>query len=195
MKEKHMGADVKADLHIPDLWFDFYARLLPGVAFVGAIRCFLLGNVALPSWTEIFVLLGLGYFVALLTQPIGSRSAGWIERLAELSHGVKEKLFIRRVQKALGPDSNQSMILFKMHGEVTFFVQLGWLSLVYWLVQQFADRPVMLLKCYPLLFAAVCGMLAFEVALRRLERAIKDGELVDVRPSDENVHLKASFTD
>ena len=189
-----MGADLKAELHVPDLWFDFYARLLPGTAFVGGIRCLILGIVDVPAWAEIFVILAIGYLAGLFTNPLGSRCAGRIERVAELSCSVKEALFIRRVQKELGPESRASMILFKMHGEVTFFVQLGLLSLVYWLVEIFVEQAVTPLKLYPLAFAAVCAVIAYEVALRRLQRAMKDGELYSIRPNNQEGNLKGAAT-
>jgi hypothetical protein len=183
-----MGPDIKVDLQIPDLWYDFYARLLPGITFVGTIRCCLLGLLNLPSLLEILVIFIIGYIVALITQPLSSRISRWIERLVEKMKNIKENDFIRRVQKELGLDSRPSMVISKMHGEVSFFVQLSMLTLVYLLIQTFVgNKSIISLNWFPILFAVVCVIWAFEVAMRRLQRAIKDGKLAGIKP-DETQH-------
>lgn len=49
-----MGAELKAELNIPDLWFDFYARFLPGTTFVIIVRFFLLGYKNIPAFEAKF---------------------------------------------------------------------------------------------------------------------------------------------
>ena len=165
-----MSGELKADLQIPDLWYDFYARLLPGAVFVVAIRCYVFNNTTLPGAGEMFVLAAAGYLSGLLTQPLASRLTGAIERFAAW-HRSKERHYIGTVQQRLGESSRKSMILSKMHGEVAFFAQLGILSVVFGLLERAQYIPFILA---PFALAA-----AFEVALRRLQRAMDDEQTLN----------------
>jgi hypothetical protein len=77
-----MNGVIKTELNIPDLWYDFYARLLPGAAFVTAL--WLIFQKDLPDWKEIVLLAFASYFCGLIAQPIASRITVWIEYLIEL---------------------------------------------------------------------------------------------------------------
>lgn len=73
---------------VPDIWFDLIARLLPGTGFVLSIILF---NpyyyVGLPAWLVIF----LGYFVGLFTQPIASILA--VQFLKKSGAGIPSALY------------------------------------------------------------------------------------------------------
>lgn len=178
-----MNPEIKVELQVPDLWYDFYARVLPGTAFIAALRYVVLGTTSTPSVTEIIAILWMGYFSALLTQPLASRLTGWIERLAKTIAGEPDRLYIRRVQEVLGSDSRKAMILSKMHGEVAFFVQLGLLTLLTLLAESLAPSPRHPLGARALLFGALaCAVLALDVAHRRLQRA-RDYSAVQPTPA------------
>lgn len=174
-----MGADLKTELTVPDLWFDLYARALPGSAFVGVARCALLGNCTVPSATEMLALLAVGYFAALLSQPLASRLCGWIERLAERLAGNRDRLFVRRTQELLGSESRRSMIISKMHGEVTFFVQLAVLSVAYYCLERWSTAPVSHLGYALWICSGAFLVCALEVAHRRYQRAADYSKLLD----------------
>jgi hypothetical protein len=56
---------------IPDLHWDFFARLLPGVVFIILYRYLILGLENVPSnIIEIVCLIFLGFVASLITQPI-----------------------------------------------------------------------------------------------------------------------------
>jgi len=80
-----MGTEFKTELKIPDLWYDFYARFLPGAAFIAALRLIILkNNTFLPTTgMELFLLLFTGYFCALISQPLSSRLAIMINNFVE----------------------------------------------------------------------------------------------------------------
>jgi hypothetical protein len=128
-----MSVDVQAELKIPDMWYDFYARFVPGAAFTTALYGLAQQNPALPT-VRALVLLGLAsYLAAFTTQPFSSRITGLLHWLAAKVH-KEDKLFVTRVAKKL-PDERP--VLDKMHAEVTCFVQLAVLTLALWLVRCF----------------------------------------------------------
>ena len=165
-----MPVDVKTELQIPDFWFDFYARVIPGAAFVGAARYWWMENYEFPSATESAVLLAVGYFVGLLVQPVGSTLTETIETIAAKRKG-KDYGYVGRAKVSIGSRSGLPLILDKMHGETTMYVQLGLLVLVFWGVDVW--------KCartwpwYGFAIAAVLfGAMSWEVTSRRLRRAM-----------------------
>jgi hypothetical protein len=158
---------ISTELRIPDLWYDFYARLVPGTAFVAAVYVFRLGAAAWPSTLQTVILGLAGYFTAIITQPISSRVTGWIHDLAAKVAGV-ERLFVRRSARAL--DLGQQQILSKMHGEATLFVQLSVFSVILIAHQALLDNDGP--RWFWFALAAVAFVLeALEVAHRRIKRA------------------------
>jgi hypothetical protein len=91
-----MGDGFNAELKVPDLWYDFYARLLPGTAFVGCVRFFVFGKNGVASTIEALAILGIGYFSAMLTQPLASELTLGIHWLTERLHGIPAP-FIRKL--------------------------------------------------------------------------------------------------
>jgi len=176
--------DIKTELRIPDLWFDFYARFLPGVAFVTTYRLVIRRDSSFPSGaSEILCLAFIGYFCALITQPLASMFTGWIERFLENKLTPEKEDYVQAVSwylSALLPNEQQqagirqAMILSKMHGETTFFVQLLVLGAFVFVLQFVSSFPLCI---YSIIFNFLCEILflggAFEVAYRRLIRAKK----------------------
>ncbi len=143
------------ELNIPDIWYDFYARLLPGTAFALATRYVLLNIQTVPTATELFIFLGIGYFLGLITQPLASRSRYALEDLARIPRKIEDKFFIRKVQKKFEPDSRISMTISKMGGEITFFVQVGLFFIIYFFAESFATDPLLRLNYWAFFFAMV----------------------------------------
>lgn len=167
-----MGANIETELKIPDLWYDFYARFLPGAAFITALRLIFFKNYHLPNVIELFLLLFAGYFCSLISQPLSSRLTILIENFAEHRKVLKKNQFVKMIQHKVGRESRDSMILSKMHAEVTFFVQLSVLSAVT-LVLQIFQRPF---GCLGIVINILCPIIfvieAGEVSFRRLNRAM-----------------------
>jgi uncharacterized protein involved in cysteine biosynthesis len=167
------------DLKVPDLWYDVYARLLPGTAFVGAAYYLFSTTPKTPDWIGMLIALLCGYFFGLVAQPASSRITGWLHYIVAKAHG-KDRLYVEMIRKEL--DDRQSMILSKMHGETTFFVQCTVLGSILLLIRLFYPQVHGTAKEYAL---HVCLCLLFlieavEVADRRFRRAldqkaIKDG--------------------
>jgi hypothetical protein len=171
-----MGPELKTEIQIPDLWFDFYARFLPGTAFVGLARTFIFLKTTMPSLSESVILVFLGFLTALLTQPLSSRIVGGIEAWAERKQGAG---FVNRVTSELGFESRSSMIISKMHGEVTLYVQLAWLSLLYFVLELLHPPPTNRLGTWAFGLSALFLLYGFEVANRRIKRAIRHRTLLD----------------
>jgi hypothetical protein len=95
MKGHFMGTDVKADLHIPDLWYDFYARILPGSLFVFGLRYYYLSINTLPDLDEVVVLTIVGFVCGLFSQPVASRLTKAVYKIVEKRSGIKDEDFIR----------------------------------------------------------------------------------------------------
>lgn len=167
-----MSNGINAELKVPDLWYDFYARILPGSAFVAVVRLTIIKNFLVPDFHEIFIIALAGYFCALLTQPLSSRIAIYIEGYIEKrkSPNKGDRLFVRRVQAKLGRTSRESMILSKMHGEIVFFIQLFVLGIVFLFLNFFFDLRFMII--WNILFIIFVSLGAFEVTSRRAERAL-----------------------
>ncbi|MBI3193993.1 MAG: hypothetical protein HYZ34_05915 [Ignavibacteriae bacterium] len=165
-----MGTEIKSELKIPDLWYDFYARIIPGTAFTACVRVGILGYVNTPSFEEMVILVAIGYFVALLTQPISSRITKIIEDVM-LTLAKRPKEFFRTVQKSLGNSSRQVLILSKMHSEATFFIQLSNLSLVYLALEKLHGAPRISTGYGTVIATLIFALFAFEVTGRRIRRA------------------------
>ena len=67
--------------HIPDVWFDFYARLLPGT-YVALIVFYSPLRIHAPEKRGVLLLLFAAYIVGYMLQPIGSFLSRSIEKLS-----------------------------------------------------------------------------------------------------------------
>lgn len=163
-----MAVELKSELKIPDLWYDFYARLLPGSLFIAGLRTLYFGNYMIPTLRDGLVLLGASYLVGLASQPLSSRITGWIQTLGERIAGINDKCFVRRIQHNFHHDSRQALVLSKMHAEVAFFVQVGILSIILLIILRTSSK----FNCHYITFIPAAAFLfALEVANRRANRA------------------------
>jgi hypothetical protein len=171
-----MGTGLQAKLEIPDLWYDVYARFLPGTLFSFAIRYIILKLDTIPTGTEIIIYVGAGYISALFTQSIASFFTAFLEKKITIKKkkddrfqketkdalgsdflwlvfsSKMDRLFIRRVQKILGTDTRSSMILSKMGAEVPSSCKLLyylWFSFIIITLVQ-CDRPLVF-NIFPLI--------------------------------------------
>jgi hypothetical protein len=172
-----MGADIKADLQIPDLWYDFYARLLPGSLFVLGLRYFCFSIKSLPSISDFVVLMIFGFICGLFSQPIASKLTWIVDRLAEKSSGITDEFFIRKLQARLKPDSNSARVLGKMHGEIIFFVQIFFLSIVLFIWARWGCQSKIPFSF--LILPVISAVYAIDMAFKRIERARLFENLMD----------------
>lgn len=166
-----MGNGIQTELKVPDLWYDFYARILPGSAFIAALRLLIFQNASIPEVREIIILVFAGYFCAILTQPIASQVSKQLEDLLEKKKAPNgDRLYIRKVQTKLGRTSRESMILSKMHGEVVFFIQLTILGIIFLIIQILFGHSNYIF--WNIFFIVIFFIESCEVAYRRVKRAI-----------------------
>lgn len=123
-----MSSDIKTEISIPDIWYDFFARFLPGVILVFSIWFFLIlpipndisefrNNIASINGVEFLLLAILGYFVGLFLQPL---STGLIKKLSHIcDKDFDEKIYA--AQKTIGQETRRAKILSKMGAEAMFF--------------------------------------------------------------------------
>lgn len=176
-----MAADVKTEFKIPDLWFDFYVRFIPGTVFIACLRFFNQDQEIIPDTNEFLILLGAAYFIGLITSPLSSRLAKFIEHRAEIIYSkrnkIKQRNWVRKLQYDLGRESRDSLLLSKMHGEITMFVELALLTILFWVQNHFKIIPNITNSNFHfhiihLLVIVVLFMgLAYEVGDRRIRKA------------------------
>ena len=160
---------IKTELKIVDLWYDFYARFLPGTIFISLIRWVMLRIDNVPSGEEIFVFIGAGYAAGLIIQPISSLLVDFLESIVERN----EKNFVKKVRLTKGIPDTESKVLSKMHGETTFYTQLSVLSLVYFLLQIIFPTIVKYsLNIWPLACMIIFIGFAYISSKRRFSRAV-----------------------
>ena len=169
-----MNTNVQTELKIPDLWFDFYARFLPGAAFVASLY-FLRGGQSVPAGLHVALLALAGYVCGLVIQPASSEITELLECwVAKIRTG--DPFYVFRVA-----ESDPRMILPKMHGETTFFVQSSVLAAILFsmqLVPAFFGFDCS--RTWPKVTLAVAlGLFlgGVEVACRRVRRARRIKEL------------------
>ncbi|HCC79396.1 MAG: hypothetical protein A2X25_06720 [Chloroflexi bacterium GWB2_49_20] len=168
-----MSPDLQTNLEIPDLWYDIYARFLPGTIFTFAIRYLFLDITTIPTGVEIILYIGAGYITALITQPIASLITDQIDK-SILRNKKKEILFFRQAEKALGDGNHHSKIVSKMHGEVTFFIQVALLSILYFLIELIYLSNTSYSLIIPWVISFLSFGLSIIVAYRRFKRAEND---------------------
>lgn len=162
--------EVKADLAIPDIWYDFYARLVPGAAFAFGMRFLYQGQWILPDATEALILTAAGYFVGLLSLPIGSTVAHALLSFVYRKDGKDGHAYVAGVQAKLNPESRRALVLSKMYaesvffGQVTFLVAFLFAASLYWR----ADRAVSLVL---VALAVYAPLGAWDAAKRRQGKA------------------------
>ena len=177
-----MGLHLQGEVRVPELWYDVYARLLPGTAFVGAAYYLFSTPPKTPDGVGVVIGLLCGYFFGLVAQPASSRITAWLHHMVAKARG-EDRLYVRKIQKEL--DHRQSMILSKMHGETTFFVQCAVLGMVLLLIRLSHPQLHASAKAH-LVHACVCLVFLIEgveVADRRFRRARDRKAIRDAGPT------------
>ncbi len=65
-------ASFSANLDIPEIWYDFYVRLLPGTTFVSVLWFVILGNKFKPDVINLMIIVFAGYVLGFCVNPISS---------------------------------------------------------------------------------------------------------------------------
>ena len=171
-----MNGGIKTELKIPDLWYDFYARLLPGTAFIATLYILWHRTPSWPTVPQALILAAAGYFCGLVSQAVSSEISRWVELLVvKMKKGrnkkkkKEDKLYVEKIAKKL--TDHESKILGKMHGEVAFYTQCFLFSLVLLGLQIFPRFN--LKQDWTLIIVAIIVffILAFLTAWRRRRRA------------------------
>ncbi|MBI2423915.1 MAG: hypothetical protein HYV27_13875 [Candidatus Hydrogenedentes bacterium] len=160
-----MGANIDATFDIPDIWFDFYARFVPGSAFAAVVYYMRGGDWATISALQASFLAAGGYCCALTTQWASSEITAWITDRMQQKRGVKI------VQdQTLDPKD----ILGKMHSETTMYIQAFVLGCILFLMHTFPEScgflPNRTLPWTTLIFVVVYFIAALDFADRRVRR-------------------------
>lgn len=183
--EAAMSEGLKSFIPVPDLWFDIIARMIPGVVCFLILRWYFSG-LDFKWVSDNLIVTGLGgYFVGLYFSPLSSSTAAIFHKLAPLAHENlfhskkrQERIDVRTVSYQLGLESNTSSVLSKMHGEVVFFVQCGWMAAFLTVLPFFSGSLVTLKFSFPfgcmLLFLMTSLLLAFSVSIRRYSKALNE---------------------
>lgn len=179
--------NLKTDLRAPNLWYDAYVRLLPGVTFVALCTYRFLNLNAFPNATEVALGLLAGYVTGMILQPPSSRIMILLEKLAA-RHRKVDEAYVREIQTGLGSNTRRSRILSKMHAEVGFHTQMAMFSLGFLLLEIFLSGG----RCGHDAYLIVAGIAtpyficaAIEVADRRVGRAKKYAHAVSAHAGDE----------
>jgi hypothetical protein len=177
-----MSANLNAELKVPDLWYDFYARFLPGALFVAIIYVLWPGRLTTPSGGEVAVLALASLIAGLVAQPVSSEITGEIHRRIAL-RVVHDEDYIDK-QKPLDP----RRILGKMHAETTFFIQCAVLGFVLLLLQLFVTlesnwRTILCNLIAVVVFLVLGGDMSWR-RVRRAQRLERVGRLESSAPSN-----------
>lgn len=132
---------------IPDVWFDWYARLLPG-CFGAAVYIYLSDNVpAQPTGTQLFLFVIVGYVVGHALQPL----VGYIVKSAEMLIFNNEEKYGNAKKD---PNVKQSSLnkVSKAHAEansmLAFAFALGVNTFIFWSSEKINQILAIVLVAY-----------------------------------------------
>lgn len=158
---------------IPDVWFDIYARLIPGFIFVLALKVSVFSDPTVPAWDQLLFLLILGYALGHIIQPIASV----LSRTLEFRVFDREKN-IDKCKKHFAADSRQARLLSKQHAECTCFTSLLVFTIL--LITMFRISDYQGLSPYQpkiellaILYFSVCSLLRAHAVASRAKKYIK----------------------
>lgn len=171
-----MSDNIKTELKIPDVWYDFYARLLPGIFLIFASRYFIQKEWIVPVATETFLLVIAGYFLGLFFQPLASNIVKLVFKYTKPKISADK---IAEVQAKVGAESRRSKVLSKMQAETVFFAQLviGDCLLLALYFYSGLGKIHILITLFLVLPYSIFGLR--NVAKRRFEKAIRYGSSHD----------------
>lgn len=138
---------------IPDLWFDLYARLIPGFFFVLTI-CFLYFDTKLAD--QLLFLFVLSYVAGHIVQPAASLVARLFEyRIFDRNGNIK------KCRERFDAGSRESRLLSKQHAECACFASLSILTAVLFVIKGVEPLSTKCLVCTNQLNYIGLGLLAY----------------------------------
>ncbi len=164
-----MDGKTITELKIPDVWYDFYARFIPGLVFVFSLRFFLYGHIFSIGATDILVMMFISYIVGLINQPIASTLTERIEKLAIRKYSNKN--LVPEVQHKLGQGTRRALVLSKMKGEISCFSQLFFITIYLFLIYLFIGGSNYMCICWFVVFMLYFPLGSYSFALRRNKKA------------------------
>jgi len=111
-------SNFQASLEIPDLWFDFYVRFLPGITFIGILGFIIYGSFSV-IYTNFAVFFIGSYLAGLLLNPISSWIANKMDYRLDEDGNLRDELLHNT-----NLNSHEVGVIHKMRGEVLFFIQM-----------------------------------------------------------------------
>lgn len=125
-----MSSALKTEISIPDNWYDFYTRLLPGTYFIAVIRVANFNRIDFPDLYELLVLLGASYLLGFIVQPFSLMIFELIKKRVKVANYKSGDDFVNEIKHRLGRENRDSLILSKMHAEALFYLQCSIFSLI-----------------------------------------------------------------
>lgn len=124
-----MSNTIKTEIAIPDNWYDFYTRLLPGTYFVTVAYLLLFKKLQFPSFQEMIILLGAAYLFGLMILPVSILLREFLSK--RMDKGFSEKKdSTEKVSYIIGREKRDSLIISKMYAEEIFYWQSSLVSLI-----------------------------------------------------------------
>jgi hypothetical protein len=77
---------IKVDFNPPDVWYDFYARVLPGTTFAAYLFFVFSAKPDVPNGSGIIILLMVGYVAGFITQPLSTHLTDVFQVLGLLTY-------------------------------------------------------------------------------------------------------------
>ena len=94
---------------LPDIWYDFYGRLLPGAYGVSFFQLFVLGQSIEATLENFLYIMISGYLLGHIFQPISSMIILWRER----KHDPDDQK--GQVNSEMGPETRAAHLLSKVN--------------------------------------------------------------------------------
>jgi len=130
------------DLYIPEIWYDFFVRFLPGAAFVSAIRLLFFPIYTVsdyPEFKELVALAIAGYILGLISEPISTLIATPIESLSSpLTDTLRKIQLLKNRNRSKRRNKRlfrETFLPSKKDAETKFFIQVIVLTIVYIIVR------------------------------------------------------------
>lgn len=111
---------------IPDVWFDVYARFIPGFIFFVAAHELIEPVLVQPLSNHVTFTILFSYCIGHVIQPVTSRISRWLEYTR-----YKGKEAIEACREAFPADARESRLLSKQHAECASFTALSLLSIIF----------------------------------------------------------------
>jgi len=180
----------KAFNQVPDVWYDLYVRIFPGVYFCIALLFFYRSSIGTNSIGGGITMVLAGYIIGHMAQP----SVGWCVGKISKSLRISERRKYLRSIRIIDANSRDSLIMSKQHAEVasmiSFMIFTILLSIIIltsiwsdlydnWSINNYSTNEKIYIVLFGILLSIVFFISAIErgkTLLIRINRLIEDAE-------------------